>query len=47
MINIGYFMVKDQVDKVNIKICYCPQDDMKGDNMKIWLSIEKISRSMT
>jgi hypothetical protein len=30
-LNIGYFVLMDQVEKRNVTIVYCPTDDMVGD----------------
>ena len=31
--NVRYFFLRDQVEKRNLRITYCPTDDMTGDYM--------------
>ncbi|CAJ1963133.1 unnamed protein product [Cylindrotheca closterium] len=43
-INIRYFFITDQVEKGNVKIEYCPTDDMIADFMTIPLQGEKFCK---
>ena len=43
-LNIRYFMITDQVEKGNVKIEYCPTDDMTGDYMSKGLQGVKFNK---
>ena len=43
-LNIRYFFLTDQVEKGNIKIKYCPTDDMLGDYMSKPVQGEKFRK---
>ena len=43
-INIRYFFITDQVEKGNVKIEYCPTDDMIADFMTKPLQGEKFRK---
>jgi hypothetical protein len=44
VLNIRYFFLTDQVEKGNLKIKYCPTDDMIGDFHTEPLQGEKIRK---